>query len=193
MERNPNIGAGQGTFIEVEDKRSTIVSNIDCARLVYRKLLKPETIGTGGSIFRLKALESVGGFDIRIKGAAEDLDVTRRIRESGWTLGVNPSARVYSKLPIRTTLKAFWAKYSWYGYGNHFLFHKFKDQMLLIEYFPPFALLVTFRLASLIYRSINMKKAIIWAILQSIGMMAKYVGFIRAHLDGYGHSISSQD
>ena len=184
MEKNPNVGAAKGIDIKEVSKGPIInIANYDS---LLPCSSNPQKIGTGGSIFRLKALESVGGFDIRIKGAGEDIDVSCRIRESGWTLSTNNSAKIYKKCsPV--TLKILWKKDFWYGYGNHFLFHKYTDKRLLMGYFPPLVLWVGLKFSYLIYRVTNIKKVFVFAIFYSFNMMANYVGFIRAHLDGYGH------
>ncbi len=183
MEKNPNVGAAKCVYNEFSTQ--PIIRIIDFAYLLPDP--KPlKHIGVGGAIFRLKALQSVGGFDVRIKGAGEDLDVTGRIGESGWGLAVNNSARFYKKYPP-ATLKALWKQYGWYGYGNHFLYHKHKNQWLLMLYFPPEVLWAGIKISFLIYRVSNVKKAFVFSILSSFCMMASYVGFVRAHLDGYGH------
>ena len=150
----------------------------------------PKAIGAGGSIYRLDALEGVGGFDIRIKGAMEDMDVSRRIRSSGWTLAVNNSIQVYYKHPP-STLKALWKKNFWYGYGNHFHFHKYKDQWPVEMYFPPLVLWGGIKISYIAYRVTNSKNVLVFPVLYSFSMIAHYLGFIRAHLEGYGHAIGS--
>jgi glycosyltransferase involved in cell wall biosynthesis len=182
MDKNPNVGAAQGVYSVIS---THIYSTLYFAGLI--PLQRPlNQIGTGGSIFRLKALEKVGGFDVRIKGAGEDLDVSRRIKESGWALATNNSARYYEKY-YPATLKAFWKRNFGYGYGNHFYFHKYGDQEFLIQYFPPFALLVGLKMSIMIYRITIMKRVFAFFILHSLSMIAGGVGFARAHLDGYGH------
>jgi len=185
MEKNPNTGAARG--VDTRDAlQPTIINIAEYSTLIASNSPKPKTIGTGGSIFRLKALDSVGGFDIRIRGAGEDQDVSRRIRELGWALSTNNSARFYQKC-LPATLQALWKKGFWYGYGNHFLFHKYKDQQLLLEYFPPFTLWSGFKLSCLIYRVTKMKKVFAFVIPYCFIMLAQSAGFIRAELDGYGH------
>ena len=190
MEKNPNVGAAKGFGGIQVAPNATIIAIADYGSLLSSHSQNLKVIGTGGAIFRLKALESAGGFDIQIKGAGEDIDVSRRIRESGWTLSTNNSARVYKKYPPATP-KALWKKNLWYGYGNHFLFHKYKDQLLLMNYFPPFVLWAGLKTSYLIYRVTNMKKVFVFAILYSFSMIAECIGFIRAHLDGYGHANGS--
>jgi glycosyltransferase involved in cell wall biosynthesis len=185
MEKNPNVGAARGINIQVAPQ-VTIITTVEYALLIPLNSADQKAFATGGAIFRLKALEGVGGFDVRIRGAGEDLDVTHRIRESGWTLAVNNSASFYKKYPP-ATLKALWKKWFWYGYGNHFLYHKYNDQWLLMEYFPPLILWTGIKVSYLIYRVTNMKKVFVIPILNSFSTIANYAGFIRAHSDEYGH------
>jgi glycosyltransferase involved in cell wall biosynthesis len=184
MEKNPNLGATRG--IDVEVLRNSSIYHV----ANYGSLLpispNPQKIGTGGSIFRLKALHSVGGFDIRIKGAGEDIDVSLRIKKAGWTLSTNNLAKIY-KTCSPVTPKVLWNKDSWYGYGNHFLFHKYKDNELIMEYLLPYSLLSGLKMSYLIYRATNLKKAFLFPIFHSFLMIPQSIGFIRAHLDGYGH------
>jgi glycosyltransferase involved in cell wall biosynthesis len=189
MEKNPNVGAARGINVQVAPQ-VTIGTIVEYSRISLNSVAQ-KAIATGGSIFRLDALESVGGFDVRIKGAGEDLDITRMIRESGWTLAINNSATFYRRYPP-ATLKTFWKKYIWYGYGNHFLYHKYKDQWLLIEYFPPLVLWAGVKISFLSYLATSVKKVFFLPIIYSYSMVAQYVGFIRAHLDGYGHANSSE-
>jgi len=189
MEKNPNVGAARGISFQVAPQ-APIITIAEYGSLLLSHSQNPKTIGTGGAIFRLKALESVGEFDIRIKGAGEDQDISTRLRESGWALSTNNSARVDQKYPPATP-KALWKRHFWYGYGNHFLFHKYNDQRLLMEHFPPFALWGGLKMSYLIYRVTNMKKVFVFAILHSFSMIAQCIGFIRAHLDGYGHANGS--
>jgi glycosyltransferase involved in cell wall biosynthesis len=187
MDKNQNVGAAGGYNMQVAPQETT---NSIAAYMGARTLTgsnTPKIIGTGGTIFRLKALENVNGFDIRIKGAQEDVDISRRIRESGWILAVNDLARIYAKHPP-VTLKALWEKNCWYGYGNHFQFHKYIDKWLLMLYFPPLVLWGGLKMSYLSYRQANRKKVFVFTFLYSFSMIAHYIGFIRAHLEGYGHS-----
>lgn len=186
MERNSNIGAAQGRTIITS---KTIAGIIEYGSLAAPYLQNQKTIGTGGSIFRLKALEIAGGFDIRIKGAGEDLDASYRIRKSGWALATINSAGYSVKYPP-ATLKDLWKKGFSYGYANHFLFHKHKQKGFVLEYFPPIALLLGFRNSYLISRlTNNNRNGFVFAILYSIITVAKFNGFINSHLDAYGHAV----
>lgn len=187
MEKNPKVGAARGS--RNLPARTTMVAMLETVGFVVpvrARALNPKSIGTGGSIFRLRVIERVGGFDPKIKGAGEDQDISHKIRESGWALGSNNSAIVYEKFPP-TKPRDLWKRHFWYGYGNHLIFHKYKDQGLLLGYFPPRALLGGFQASLEIYRATLEKKAFLCAILYFFNRTAESIGFIGAHLDGYGH------
>jgi glycosyltransferase involved in cell wall biosynthesis len=184
MERNLQIGAAQGTRSARWDGNTYSILEFASLTLSQQTL---KQIGTGGSIFRLKALGQAGGFDVRIKGAGEDLDVSRKLRESGWALAINNSARYYEKYSP-STLKAFWKRNFSYGYENHYFFHKYEDRQYLFKYFPIFALYVGLIISNRIYRATNMKKMFFYVVLYFLCMIIGSLGFARAHLDAYGHT-----
>jgi glycosyltransferase involved in cell wall biosynthesis len=190
IDKNPNVGAARGISIQVAPQ-GTISTIVEYPVLIPLDSADQKAFATVGAIFRLKALESVGGFDVQIKGAGEDLDISRRIGESGWKLAVNNSATFYRKYPP-ATLKALWKKNYWYGYGNHYLFHKYKDRQFLLQYFPPFVLMSGILISRKVYRVTIMKKVFVFFILNSFNMIANYVGFVCAHLDEYGHVKSAR-
>jgi glycosyltransferase involved in cell wall biosynthesis len=183
MEKNPNVGAAQGVYTEFSTRN---VYGLDALYGLIPPQRSLNYIGTGGSIFRLKALQEVGGFDVRIKGAGEDLDISRRIKEAGWALAHNNSATYYEKYSPATP-NGLWKRNFGYGYANHFLFHKYGDQQFLTQYFPPFALYVGLKMSSVVYRLTNLKKAFVFFSLHSFNMISGGLGFTCAHLDGYGH------
>jgi len=183
MEKHLNVGAAEG--ICVSALKGNMLGRYVGARYI-RDSSNPEIIGTGGAIFRSAALDSVGGFDVHIKGAMEDVDISRRLRLSGWILAANKSARLYAKHPLRTLI-ALWKKNRWYGYGNHFQFHKYKDNNLIVIYFPPLVLWGGLKFSYFAYRFTKQKRDFAFAVLYYFGMMANYIGFLQAHFDKYGH------
>lgn len=188
MENNPNVGAAEGIYLQVQQKNS--LGRFVGARYI-RDSRYPKTIGTGGAIFRLKALESVGGFDSRM-GAQEDVDISRRLTKAGWLLAANNSAGLYAKHPL-TSLTALWRKNRWYGYGNHYQFHKYNDHSLIMIYFPPLVLWGAIKISYLTYRVTKRKGDFVFSIFYSLSLLAHHIGFIQAHLDGHGHSIATKD
>ena len=95
MEHNTNVGAACPRSIRNIRKTFTTMGYIGF--LIQHQ--NPKSIGTGGAIFRIKAMNEVRGFDIKIKGAGEDKDISYRIFKAGWLLSLNNSALLYREEP----------------------------------------------------------------------------------------------
>jgi glycosyltransferase involved in cell wall biosynthesis len=187
MEKNPKAGAARGLYNEFSGSHKP-KGRLNIVNLTF--IIPSEEplthIGTGGSIFRLPVLKSVGGFDVRIKGAGEDVDVSHRINRLGWILLTNFDAKINAKYsPL--TLKSLWKKNLWYGYGNHFLWHKYGNQRLLLHYFPPVAIFGSFKIAFKLFRCTSMKKVFFYPFFRFFEVNAQTIGYLQAHVDGYGH------
>ena len=186
MDKNLDVGIAAGVNTRVAPQAKTnILTGYIGARIL--PVSNPDSLFTCGSIFRLKALESVGGFDIRINGALEDVDVSRRIKAAGWKLAYNNSASHYHK-DNQISIKSLWKKMRWYGYGNHFYFHKFKDRFSIMMYFPPLVLWGGIKMSYITYRLTHGKSVFLYTILYCFSLTAHYIGFIHAHYDKYGHT-----
>ena len=95
----------------------------------------PQALGTGGSIFRVAAVEAVGGFDKHMKGAAEDADLTTKIKAKGYSLVLSDAKFEHE---FKRTLKSLWKQYTWYGFGMHYFYHKHGSiKETMIVYFWP--------------------------------------------------------
>ena len=66
----------------------------------------PKKLGTGGSIFRLAAIRKVGGFDLEIRGAGEDSDITTRIKSAGYLLILGQAEYEHE---FKQNLKSLWS------------------------------------------------------------------------------------
>jgi glycosyltransferase involved in cell wall biosynthesis len=183
MEKNKKLGAARGFYNKFSAKPLLNILDYDFSSNQSKPLIQ---INTGGSIFRLRAIENVNGFDVLIKGAGEDLDISHRISEAGWILEINKLAGFHHKYSP-ATFKDLLKRNSWYGYGNHFLWHKYRDLRLILNYFPPFALLGGLKMARMMYLGSRMKRTFLFCVLYSLSMTVSSFGFIHAHLDGYGH------
>jgi len=190
MEKNPNVGAANATLTPIG---KTLVDTLEAIGMLLVKP-NPKSIGTVGAVYRLKAIKQVGGFDINIKGAGEDHDISHRMKESGWALrnrkfGSSESPEFHYGNPP-TTWKALWNRYFWYGYGEHFLFHKFETARARIQrlQLPPLALWIGFNFSCRIYQITHKKMVFLLPLHYFFRSIAGCFGFLRAHLDGYGHS-----
>lgn len=184
MEKNPRVGAALAKEIET---RRTLVATLESYKRLYESL-RGVTIPDGDfQIFRLKAIKQVGGFDTKIKGAGEDIDLSRRVRGLGWEVSTNNSSE-YSRNHPPETWKMLWRKRVWYGYGNHLLSHKYPNKTLHWEFNPFFAIGVGLRNAITIYPANHEKKVFLFPLYSFFTSAASFLGFFQAHLDGYGHA-----
>ncbi len=186
MDQNPQVGAALAKENAI---RTTIVTILEgYLQLIGNVNFQTDALG-GFEIFRLKAIKQVDGFDTRIKGAAEDRDISIRIKNAGWHLAVNTAAQYYRKYPP-TNMVALWRKHFWYGYGQHFLFHKYRNQRLRWELFFPSAFWIGIRDSLKVYRLTHERQAFFLALHYFYRNSASFFGFFCANIDGYGHEIS---
>lgn len=191
ISKNPVIGVvagkmkgipNRGLVAELED----ISYSSDYEIGIHRNWrANPQKLGTGGSIFRLAALRQVGGFDTRIKGAAEDADITAKIKLGGYTLLVSEAEY---KHEFKQTLKSLWKQYSWYGSGMHYFFHKQKELPEdMLVFFWPITLAWGIVRSMLFFRATRRKIAFSLAPYNFFRATAWWFGFLSAHQEGYGH------
>lgn len=142
---------------------------------------------SNGTIFRTQVLKEVNGFDIRIKGASEDRDIMFRIKKAGFRVVVNPEAIFYHGR--EETLRDVYTRYSWYGYGDHFIYHRYDSVHDIPYYLPPPYVAWGFKLSLKAYAKYQTKKSFLIPFLCLFASISWCLGFLRAHKDGYGHSV----
>lgn len=187
MTCNPNAGIAGGKYGASHQKSLVaILENLPfiITHSKYEGKITPKLPGTGGSIYRVEAIKEVGGFDAKIKGAAEDIDAAYRVKNVGW-LNYISSATFYEKRI--ETWKALWSKYFWYGYGMHFVLHKSSQIEKLYEMLPPVAFLEGLLCSSAAYRLTLKKKAFLLPLHFLFKMTAWIFGFMKSHFRSYGH------
>jgi cellulose synthase/poly-beta-1,6-N-acetylglucosamine synthase-like glycosyltransferase len=188
MEKNPDIGGAGGVM---EYIATNIVSKLEgyswylyCLKRLYKDL---DTLGGAGAIYRISAVKAVGGYDTRIRGAGEDNDISLRIKKAGWKLKMNPNAKF--KHIMRTRWRSLWKEYSWWGYGSHFISHKHSGVVNPYRFLPPIAFIAGIRLGIEAYRTFRDISSVIIPFHYAWKRTAWIWGFLRAHIDGYGHDI----
>lgn len=187
MEKNPSVGIAKGkcgfspneSLVGFLENVPFVVFHNQQEGRILKKLL-----GTGGAIYRIESIKDAGGFDLRIKGAAEDVDLEHRIRNAGWTVCVS-RAIFYEKRP--RTWKNLWSKYIWYGYGMHYALHKAREIERLYEMSPPAALLEGFFCSVSAYKLIPRKTVFLLPLHFLFKMTAWSLGYIQSHASSYGH------
>jgi glycosyltransferase involved in cell wall biosynthesis len=138
--------------------------------------------GTGGSIFRLEAIRSAGGFDAQIRGSAEDVDLAMRMLAQGW--GFSVSTTVFHHRP-KTSWSGLWGQYRWYGYGAHYLSHKYSMRRMEIVRSPPLAFAIGIKKAVAAFRLTRMKRSFLLPVSFVFSSLAWWAGFASAHMERY--------
>lgn len=189
MEKNPHVGiaggkygvhAGQGVVADLENMVyvvDSVYGEKGASNLGYLP-------GTEGSIYRVKATREIGGFDTRIDGAAEDTEITYRLKASGWETAITNEVFTES---TRKSWKSLWDQYFWYGRGGHFVSHK-NAGMITVWMMTPLSGFVAGLLRCVgAYRITCRKIAFLLPFHYTFKRMAWFAGFLKAHIDGYGH------
>jgi cellulose synthase/poly-beta-1,6-N-acetylglucosamine synthase-like glycosyltransferase len=189
MNKNPLIGV-VGATMRCRSEKS-IVAKLEALAQSYSYqfgVLKkwkqnPKKIGTGGSIFRREAIKKAGGFDIEIRGAGEDIDLTARIKSAGYLLHISQTEFEHE---FKQTLKSLWNQYVWYGYGSHYCYHKHKDLTdLVYTYFAPISFVGGVIRSILSFKATRQKISFLLPFYNLFKATAWCFGFFKANLEGY--------
>jgi glycosyltransferase involved in cell wall biosynthesis len=182
MEQHPNyaIAAGSFSFLP-NDNWVALLENIDyvVGSLRHGEKATSKLLGTGGAIFRVKAIRMVGGFDPNIKGAQEDTDLAYRLYSAGWKFRIT-NAVLYERQ--KGTWSDLWKRHFWYGYGLHFIQHKNKGQKMFASKSRGRIIL-----SSKAYKLTHRKVVFLLPLNFVFKKIALFFGFLKAHIDGYGH------
>lgn len=163
MKQNPKIGIAKGKQ-SLEPGKNLLATLENYSRVVSRMVdytsekAKSKSLGTGGAIYRVEALNQVGGFDESITGYGEDFDIECRIRNAGWMLStVDVTFRDYERGQI--SWKELFCKYSKRGHDSHKFSRKRKKVVKLFNMMPPVVFVAGFLHATKIYRLTYQKEA----------------------------------
>ncbi|MFX1538896.1 MAG: glycosyltransferase [Promethearchaeota archaeon] len=187
MEKNPAIGITEGTYgICLGTSLVSALENI--VYVLTTRSSHVSRIGslaaTEGAIWRVKAIRDVGGFDSGIKGAAEDTELSYRIKMAGWLFAV--TEEVFQEV-CRDTWKSLWDQYFWYGNGAYYMHHKNPRTMNLYVMVPPAGFLAGLMYMVNAYKLTRMKSVLLLPIHYCFKRIAWLFGFIRAQIRGYKH------
>jgi len=142
-----------------------------------------ESVGSAGTIYRVKAIKEVGGYDLNIRGAGEDGDLSRRIRKKGWKLAMNPNAYYFHI--TRSDLKSLLKEYYWYGYGAYYVGAKHIGEVSPLRFIPPIPFVSGLRHSLFIYRLTRDFDSLLLPIHYSLKRMAWIYGYVKAHNNKY--------
>ena len=189
MDEKPEIGITRG-IIGFYSGSNRVATLENMNELVFNHKYAEKNItklpGTGGSIYRVDATRHVGGFDESIQGACEDVDVAYRILVSGWLIYITG---VNFFIDYNERLEDVLNKSIWYGYGLHFFLHKHRELSDFSYKINPLAGLLEGTLISFVaYKITHKKLAFLLPIFFLIKRLGWSIGFVKAHLNSYGHS-----
>ncbi len=186
MEENPSLGAAEALVVFRGDYIQRLEHYLWFRTNTKRIKMGTKTVGSAGVIYRVEAIKSVGGYDINIKGACEDGDLSKRMFSEGWRFAMNPRAFYYHQ--ARVGWKDLWKQWYWYGYGNHFLNHKHPGSVNVWVHFPIRAFLSGIRVGLVLFRMWRDPACILMPICKIWKTTSWLAGYVRAHRDGYGHN-----
>lgn len=183
MANHPKVGIAKGRYgIRDGVQRENIVASLENIEFLINTSSEGEidsrkVLGTSGCIYRVKALQLIGGFDTEIKGVGEDMDVEKRIREGGWQLHVSPAVFYETR---RQTWRSLWLEYSWHGSGGRYIFGKNKRAINIERMFPPWAILVELLRVPAAYRLTHRKLALFLPFHYAFKRVAWFMGFLES-------------
>lgn len=197
MEHHPEVCVATGAYIHKSDVHANLSASIESIgkhvgsaiglSAKAKRGLPPNDV----SIYRVDALKQVKGFDINIRGASEDEDVISRMRRIGWIVAVNEQARYH--VFLRATWQDMWAERVWFGYGQHFLGHKDKSMHVCMYHNPLINFYSGFKSGIQGYKLTSEKKSFLFPPYNVLVTAAWWQGYIKAHMEGYGHQKAISD
>ena len=149
---------------------------------------RSKALGTAGSIYQIKTIKQVGGFDKNLRGYNEDWDLEIRVRAAGWSLcTVDVFYLDYERRGL--TWKGLWSRYWLRGYYTHYFLHKNSGMLKHYRMFPPAAFLSGLLHAFTLFKQTRRKAVFLLPFQSVFKMTAWYVGFIRSHVNSYAPMI----
>jgi glycosyltransferase involved in cell wall biosynthesis len=138
--------------------------------------------GIGGSVFRTAALRQIGGFDRKIRGAGEDIDVDFRLKLAGWNLALSSTTFHHA---FRESWSKLWEQYYWYGQGGHYVLHKNPQAFQKWHRIPTIAFFIGVLYSVKAYKSSRKKVAFLLPLQFLFKNTAWCLGFLDAHSQKY--------
>lgn len=188
LEKDSQIGITAGTFKTVSDN---LILTLEVAPYIVnqRSYGQPKSfiwktdklIGTGGTTFRTEALKKVNGFDERITGAGEDVDLVLRIKKAGWRIQPN-TAEFYELHGGLSNFSELWRKYFWYGYGCQKSFQQIRGAFSLPRMSPLAGLVAGLFYSFPAYRFLHQKRFFLLPLHFGLKHTAWTFGFIKGQV-----------
>jgi len=184
MEKNPKVGIAKGKYGPIAAER--LVEYLENITWVARSNRKVEEAlpGTGGAVYRVRAIRQVEGFDNELKGAGEDREAAYRIKAAGWRIR-RTSAVFYEKR--KKTWKSLWREKLWKGCGLSKTLRKHPDIFRVYFVTPLVGFLVGLLLSFVAYRLTGQKKVYLLPFHLTFVTTAIFLGYLKGRLGLCAH------
>jgi len=185
MEKHPTVGIAKGKqsvktganflgTLEAYSRAASRIVNYQSGKAKYKSL------GTGGAIYRLKAIKEAGGFDEKIRGYGEDFDAEIRIKAKGWKLAVvNVEFSDYENYELKW--QDLWRRYWFRGFYSYFFLQQNRDAIKLYNMTPFIAIFSGLFYSLKIYKLTKNSLSFLLPLLSVYKATAWCVGYINAH------------
>lgn len=186
MQQHPTVGVAKARYGTCPGESLVgALDNIAFQAVDFKYGGKPTSrvLGTGGSIYRVKAIRQVGGFDDHLSGVGEDADAEYRMRKTGWLLYLRTPALFYERR--RKTWKALWDEGVWHGYSGHYILRKNSGIIALYKMIPPAGFLAGVWYSLIAYKLTRKKRVFLLPLEYTFKRIAWCFGFVRGQIDEY--------
>lgn len=190
MDQNPQVCVATGRYVYPESACVTLLASLqNLSKYIGSIEFVPKKEYHGlppndACIYRLRACKQVGGFDKRIKGAGEDLDIIIRMMKKGWKISVDKSAKYYA-LP-REKWGSLWVERSWFGKGRYYVAHKHPDLHIQTPNIL-LSFIIGCKEGLKVYKLRLERKALLFSLYYTFVAAATLHGFIEGYMEKYGH------
>ena len=183
MEGNPEVGIGKGRYgLYPQASLAGALENMEfvVATSKLRVGEKVPPLGTGGSIYRTRAIKEIAGFDDSIRGSGEDMDVEYRLDLSGWKRDIT-CAVFYERR--RENWKSLWKEYFWHGKGSSRLLGEQNQMIDIRKFWPPFAFGTEIFRVVMAYRLTSSKVALLLPLQYVFKRTAWFLGLFQSYVE----------
>jgi glycosyltransferase involved in cell wall biosynthesis len=185
MDKHPTVGIAKGK--QSLKKGANLLGTLEvysraASRMVdyQSEKAKYKSLGTGGAIYRLKAIKEAGGFDEKIRGYGEDFDAEIRIKAKGWKLAV-VDAEFSDYETYELKWQDLWRRYWFRGFYSYFFLQKNRDALKLYNMIPFISILSELFNSLKIYKLTKNSLSFLLPLLSVYKATAWCIGYINAH------------
>jgi succinoglycan biosynthesis protein ExoA len=179
MERNPKVAIATGNHT-IKPGANLVEALEDAAYVAvdskFRGIDNSRLPGTAGAIFRVASVREVGGFDPKIAGVGEDIELAYRLRAAGWSIYRATGAIFYENR--KESWKGLWKHYVWYGKGAYRLFRKNRNVIKPYESTPISGFIAGSWYSILAYQETRDKRVLLLPLHYAFKRLAWWWGFV---------------